>query len=90
MPDFWKGLIPKRNNNCESYLSTPYNDWTLNRQDYDSTIYSNYIYYINSASNTLRMTTSEDYYSVRPVFYLLKDTTIQSGIGSRTRPFIIK
>ncbi len=74
---------------CESFLSSPYNTWTITRQDYDSNAYTGYAYYANSSEKRLRSRVMDVEYAVRPVFYLFANTSITSGIGSKDRPFII-
>ncbi len=75
---------------CDSYLTTSYSEWTITRQYYDSTIYSGYAYYIHSVDRNLRTIVMDVELGIRPVFYLKLDTSIKSGIGSKTRPFIIE
>ncbi len=74
---------------CDSYLSTPYSEWTITRKDYDSTIYSAYIYYIHPGDKNARGFLADTWFNIRPVFYLGKNIEIRSGTGSKTRPFII-
>ena len=84
------GSVDCKKDQCRSYLTTNYSEWTITRHDHSNSVYSLYIYYLHPQGFNLKSAYADWHYAVRPVFYLNLNTEITSGTGSKDRPFIIK